>query len=257
MHKRTIIYNLQKIANILDDNELHKDADKITFVMQKIAQIDINSQNDLKIINDKNNVPNDLLFYAASVTQGKSENPDYDSANYDKTLSKILSIKNNQYVIDNFPNIINNIDATIQKLKDKSNYNPDSDDDESNNAPTTTVAPSFEGHKYESAPKPPGKGNEKIGRDAIKPLLKQLAKNKENLVKIKAFIAYVPGAKEYEPILDLLIRTDTNKVDKMIDDLDDGKIKNLTSALKNPLVKTFLKDSFGIDLADFESLLQD
>jgi hypothetical protein len=50
MHKRTIIYNLQKIANILDDYELHKDADKITFVMQKIAQIDINSQNDLKII---------------------------------------------------------------------------------------------------------------------------------------------------------------------------------------------------------------
>ena len=86
MHKRTIIYNLQKIANILDDNKLHKDADKITFVMQKIAQIDINSQNDLKIINDKNNVPNDLLFYAASVTQGKSENPDYDSANYDKKL---------------------------------------------------------------------------------------------------------------------------------------------------------------------------
>lgn len=250
MHKRTIIYNLQKIANILDDNKLHKDADKITFVMQKIAQIDINSQNDLKIINDKNNVPNDLLFYAASVTQGKSENPDYDSANYDKTLSKILSIKNNQYVIENFPNIIKNIDATIQKLKDKSNYNPDSDDDESNNAPTTTVAPSFEGHKYESAPKPPGKGNAKIGRDAIKPLLKQLAKNKQNLVKIKAFIAYVPGAKEYEPILDLLIKTDTKEIEKTIDSLDNDKIDSITSLLKNKAVRDILKNQFQIDSED-------
>ncbi len=255
MHKRTIIYNLQKIANILDDKKLHKDADKITFVMQKIAQIDINSQNDLKTINDKNNVPNDLLFYAASVTQGKSENPDYDSANYDKTLSKILSIKNNQYVIDNFPNIINNIDATIQKLKDKSNYNPDSDDDESNNAPTTTVAPSFEGHKYESAPKPPGKGNEKIGRDAIKPLLKQLAKNKENLVKIKAFIALVPGAKEYEPILDLLIKTDTKEIEKTIDSLDNDKIDSITSLLKNEAVRDILKNQFQIDSEDVLGLL--
>ena len=243
MHKRTIIYNLQKIANILDDNELHKDADKITFVMQKIAQIDINSQNDLKIINDKNNVPNDLLFYAASVTQGKSENPDYDSANYDKTLSKILSIKNNQYVIENFPNIINNIDATIQKLKDKSNYNPDSDDDD---APTTTVAPSFEGHKYESAPKPPREGNAKLGRDAVKPLLKQLAKNKENLVKIKSIIALVPGAEEYEPILDLLINADTKEIEKTIDSLDNDKIDSITSLLKNKAVQDILKDQFKI-----------
>ena len=250
MHKRTIIYNLQKIANILDDNELHKDADKITFVMQKIAQIDINSQNDLKIINDKNNVPNDLLFYAASVTQGKSENPDYDSANYDKTLSKILSIKNNQYVIENFPNIINNIDATIQKLKDKSNYNPDSDDDESTNAPSTTVAPPFEGHKYESLPKPPGKGNAKLGRDAIKPLLKQLAKNKQNLVKIKTIIAYVPGAKEYEPILDLLIKTDTKEIEKTIDSLDNDKIDSITSLLKNKAVRDILKNQFQIDSED-------
>ena len=255
MHKRTIIYNLQKIANILDDNKLHKDADKITFVMQKIAQIDINSQNDLKIINDKNNVPNDLLFYAASVTQGKSENPDYDSANYDKTLSKILSIKNNQYVIDNFPNIINNIDATIQKLKDKSNYNPDSDDDESTNAPSTTVAPSFEGHKYERAPKPPGKGNEKIGRDAIKPLLKQLAKNKENLVKIKTIIAFVPGAEEYEPILDLLIKADTKEIEKTIDSLDNDKIDSITSLLKNKAVQDILKDQFKIDPKDVLGLL--
>lgn len=255
MHKRTIIYNLQKIANILDDNKLHKDADKITFVMQKIAQIDINSQNDLKIINDKNNVPNDLLFYAASVTQGKSENPDYDSANYDKTLSKILSIKNNQYVIDNFPNIINNIDATIQKLKDKSNYNPDSDDDESNNAPTTTVAPSFEGHKYESAPKPPGEGNAKIGRDAIKPLLKQLAKNKENLVKIKTIIAFVPGAEEYEPILDLLIKADTKEIEKTIDSLENDKIDSITGLLKNKAVRDMLKNQFQIDSKDVLGLL--
>lgn len=255
MHKRTIIYNLQKIANILDDKKLHKDADKITFVMQKIAQIDINSQNDLKIINDKNNVPNDLLFYAASVTQGKSENPDYDSANYDKTLSKILSIKNNQYVIDNFPNIINNIDATIQKLKDKSNYNPDSDDDESNNAPTTTVAPSFEGHKYESAPKPPGEGNAKIGRDAIKPLLKQLAKNKENLVKIKTIIAFVPGAEEYEPILDLLIKADTKEIEKTIDSLENDKIDSITGLLKNKAVRDMLKNQFQIDSKDVLGLL--
>jgi hypothetical protein len=256
MHKRTIIYNLQKIANILDDNELHKDADKITFVMQKIAQIDINSQNDLKIINDKNNVPNDLLFYAASVTQGKSENPDYDSANYDKTLSKILSIKNNQYVIENFPNIINNIDATIQKLKDKSNYNPDSGDDESNNAPTTTVAPSFEGHKYESAPKPPSKGNAKLGRDAVKPLLKQLAKNKENLVKIKAIIAFVPGAKEYEPILDLLIKADTKEIEKTIDSLENDKIDSITGLLNNKTVQDILKNEFQIDPTEVLGLLK-
>ena len=252
MHKRTIIYNLQKIANILDDYELHKDADKITFVMQKIAQIDINSQNDLKIINDKNNVPNDLLFYAASVTQGKSENPDYDSANYDKTLSKILSIKNNQYVIDNFPNIINNIDATIQKLKDKSNYNPD-DSSEDSDAPTTTVAPPFEGHKYQSAPKPPGKGNAKISKD-IKPLLKTLAKNKENLKNIKTIIAFVPGAEEYEPILDLLISADTKEIEKTIDNLDKDKIDSITSLLKNKAVQGILKDKLNIDPEDLQGL---
>jgi hypothetical protein len=256
MHKRTIIYNLQKIANILDDYELHKDADKITFVMQKIAQIDINSQNDLKIINDKNNVPNDLLFYAASVTQGKSENPDYDSANYDKTLSKILSIKNNQYVIDNFPNIINNIDATIQKLKDKSNYNPDDDSSEDSDAPTTTVAPSFEGHKYESAPKPPGKGTAKISKD-IKPLLKTLAKNKENLRKIKAIIAFVPGADEYMPILDLLISADTKEIEKTIDNLENDKIESITSLLKNKAVQDILKDQFKIDPKELMGLINE
>lgn len=254
MHKRTIIYNLQKIANILDDYELHKDADKITFVMQKIAQIDINSQNDLKIINDKNNVPNDLLFYAASVTQGKSENPDYDSANYDKTLSKILSIKNNQYVIDNFPNIINNIDATIQKLKDKSNYNPDNDSSEDSDAPTTTVAPPSEGHKYESAPKPPGKGNAKISKD-IKPLLKTLAKNKENLKKIKTIIAFVPGADEYIPILDLLIKADTKQIEKTIDNLDNDKIDSITSLLKNKAVQGILKEQLKIDPKELLGLL--
>ena len=254
MHKRTIIYNLQKIANILDDYELHKDADKITFVMQKIAQIDINSQNDLKIINDKNNVPNDLLFYAASVTQGKSKNPDYDSANYDKTLSKILSIKNNQYVIDYFPNIINNIDATIQKLKYKSNYNPDNDNSEDSDAPKTTVAPSFEGHKYESAPKSPGKGNAKIGKD-IKPLLKTLAKNKENLKKIKTIIAFVPGANEYMPILDLLIKADTKQIEKTIDNLEDDKIDSITSLLKNKAVQDILKEQLKIDPKELQGLL--
>jgi hypothetical protein len=254
MHKRTIIYNLQKIANILDDYELHKDADKITFVMQKIAQIDINSQNDLKIINDKNNVPNDLLFYAASVTQGKSENPDYDSANYDKTLSKILSIKNNQYVIDYFPNIINNIDATIQKLKNKSNYDPDNDSSDDSDAPTTTVAPSFEGHTYERAPKPPRKGKAKISKD-IKPLLKTLAKNKENLKKIKTIIAFVPGANEYMPILDLLIEADTEKIEKTIDNLDKDKIDSITSLLKNNAVQEILKNQLQIDLEDLQGLL--
>jgi hypothetical protein len=254
MHKRTIIYNLQKIANILDDYELHKDADKITFVMQKIAQIDINSQYDLKIINDKNNVPNDLLFYAASVTQGKSENPDYDSANYDKTLSKILSIKNNQYVIDNFPNIINSIDATIQKLKDKSNYNPDDDSSEDSDAPTTTVAPSFGGHKYESAPKPPGKGNAKISKD-IKPLLKTLAKNKENLKKIKTIILFVPGADEYIPILDLLISADIKEIEKTIDNLENDKIDSITSLLKNKAVQEILKNQLDIDPKELLGLL--
>jgi hypothetical protein len=254
MHKRTIIYNLQKIANILDDYELHKDADKITFVMQKIAQIDINSQYDLKIINDKNNVPNDLLFYAASVTQGKSENPDYDSANYDKTLSKILSIKNNQYVIDNFPNIINSIDATIQKLKDKSNYNPDDDSSEDSDAPTTTVAPSFGGHKYEDAPKPPGKGKAKISKD-IKPLLKTLAKNKENLKKIKTIILFVPGADEYIPILDLLISADIKEIEKTIDNLENDKIDSITSLLKNKAVQEILKNQLDIDPKELLGLL--
>lgn len=135
MHNKIVINKLQKIANIFDQNNLHNEADQVTNVMLKIAQLGsagiykpksssfLSSQPDLAKIETKNNIPNDLLYYAASVTQ-KTRQPKYNQENYDKTLAKLNSIKNNPNVKDNFPNISNNVDKAIEVLSTKSNISP-------------------------------------------------------------------------------------------------------------------------------------
>ena len=135
MHNKIVINKLQKIANIFDQNNLHNEADQVTNVMFKIAQLGsagiykpksssfLSSQPDLAKIETKNNIPNDLLYYAASVTQ-KTRQPKYNQENYDKTLAKLNSIKNNPNVKDNFPNISNNVDKAIELLSTKSNISP-------------------------------------------------------------------------------------------------------------------------------------
>ncbi len=135
MHNKIVINKLQKIANIFDQNNLHNEADQVTNVMLKIAQLGsagiykpksssfLSSQPDLAKIETKNNIPNDLLYYAASVTQ-KTRQPKYNQENYDKTLAKLNSIKNNPNVKDNFPNISSNVDKAIELLSTKSNISP-------------------------------------------------------------------------------------------------------------------------------------
>lgn len=135
MHNKIVINKLQKIANIFDQNNLHNEADQITNIMLKIAQLGsagiykpksssfLSSQPDLAKIETKNNIPNDLLYYAASVTQ-KTRQPKYNKENYDKTLAKLNSIKNNPNVKDNFPNISTNVDKAIELLSTKSNISP-------------------------------------------------------------------------------------------------------------------------------------
>ena len=132
MHKKIVLNKLQKIANLFDQCQHHNQADQITQVMHKIAQIGsagiykpkgssfLSSQPDLAIIEKKNNIPNDLLYYAASVTQ-RTKTPKYNEENFEKTLAKLNSIKNNPRVKDNFPNISNNVDSAIDLLNSKSN----------------------------------------------------------------------------------------------------------------------------------------
>lgn len=253
MHKKLLINKLQKIANVLDENNFYKQADQLTLVMKKVAQIDPDSIRDLKIINDKNNVPNDLLFYAAAVTQGVKSNPLYDAANYNVTLDKINSIASNPYVMQNFPNIVSNIEATKDKLKEKTPNFEQSDTSSSSSG--TSIAPLSPNSGYEKKANPASK-NTKINLKDIKPLLKTLAKNKENLKKIKTFAPFI-GLGDYVPLLDTLINAKTEEIEKIIDQLDNDQIKDLSSAIKNPLVKTFIKESFGIDLVEVEGLLQD
>ena len=254
MHKKLLINKLQKIANVLDENNLYKQADQLTLVMKKVAQIDPNSIRDLKIINDKNNdVPNDLLFYAAAVTQGVPSNPLYDATNYNVTLDKINSIASNPYVMQNFPNIVSNIEATKVKLKEKT---PDYEQaDTSSSSSGTSIAPLSPNSGYEK-PANPASGKTKIKLKGIKPLLKTLAKNKDNLIKIRT-VAPLIGLGDYVPLLDTLINAKTEDLEKIIDALDDEQIKDLSSAIKNPLVKTFIKENFGIEPEDVESLLKD
>ncbi len=132
MHKKIVLNKLQKIANLFDQCQHHNQADQITQIMHKIAQIGsagiykpkgssfLSSQPDLAIIESKNNIPNDLLYYAASVTQ-RTKTPKYDQENFEKTLAKLNSIKNNPKVKDNFPNISSSVDSAIDLLNSKSN----------------------------------------------------------------------------------------------------------------------------------------
>lgn len=112
---------LIKLAHYLDQNEMHHFADKIDYIIKK-AQINpkfVEKQPDLVKIEKSKNIPNDLLYYAASITQG-TKSPKYDATNAFITVNKLNSMKSNPDVQANFPNIYKSINDTIDLLKEKS-----------------------------------------------------------------------------------------------------------------------------------------
>ncbi len=111
-----------KLANYFDSRGLYKSADAIESFVKTSQSTFIEKQPDLKKIETErpaNLIANDIVYYAASVTQG-TRTPSYDPASFFTTIEKIESMKSNPLVKENFPKIYGKLDAAVELLKDKS-----------------------------------------------------------------------------------------------------------------------------------------
>jgi hypothetical protein len=109
-----------KLANYFDSKGLYKSADSLELFVKKAQGLSfVEKQPDLAKIEKSNKIANDIVYYAASVSQG-TRTPSYDPKSFFTTIQKIESMKNNPDVQTNFPNIYSSLDAAIELLKSKS-----------------------------------------------------------------------------------------------------------------------------------------
>ena len=109
-----------KLANYFDSKGLYKSADSLDLFVKKAQGLSfIEKQPDLAKIEKSNKIANDIVYYAASVSQG-TRTPSYDPKSFFTTIQKIESMKNNPDVQTNFPNIYNSLDAAKELLTKKS-----------------------------------------------------------------------------------------------------------------------------------------
>ena len=109
-----------KLANYFDSKGLYKSADSLELFVKKAQGLSfVEKQPDLAKIEKSNKIANDIVYYAASVSQG-TKTPSYDPKSFFTTIQKIESMKNNPDVQTNFPNIYSSLDAAIELLKSKS-----------------------------------------------------------------------------------------------------------------------------------------
>ena len=109
-----------KLANYFDSKGLYKSADSLESFVKKAQGLSfVDKQPDLAKIEKSNKIANDIVYYAASVSQG-TKTPSYDPKSFFTTIQKIESMKNNPDVQTNFPNIYNSLDAAKELLTKKS-----------------------------------------------------------------------------------------------------------------------------------------
>jgi hypothetical protein len=109
-----------KLANYFDSKGLYKSADSLDLFVKKAQGLSfVEKQPDLAKIEKSNKIANDIVYYAASVSQG-TKTPSYDPKSFFTTIQKIESMKNNPDVQTNFPNIYNSLDAAKELLTKKS-----------------------------------------------------------------------------------------------------------------------------------------
>ena len=108
-----------RLANYFDSKGLYKSADSLELFVKKAQGLSfIEKQPDLAKIEKSNKIANDIVYYAASVSQG-TRTPSYDPRSFFTTIQKIESMKNNPDVQTNFPNIYNSLDAAKELLTKK------------------------------------------------------------------------------------------------------------------------------------------
>ena len=109
-----------KLANYFDSKGLYKSADSLESFVKKAQGLSfVDKQPDLAKIEKSNKIANDIVYYAASVSQG-TKTPSYDPKSFFTTIQKIESMKNNPDVQTNFPNIYNSLNAAKELLTKKS-----------------------------------------------------------------------------------------------------------------------------------------
>jgi len=109
-----------RLANYFDNQGFYKSADAIDSFIKKAQGLSfVDKQPDLAKIEKSNKIANDIVYYAASVSQG-TKTPSYDPKSFFTTIQKIESMKTNPDVEKNFPNIYNALDSAIELLKQKS-----------------------------------------------------------------------------------------------------------------------------------------
>jgi len=178
-----------KLANYFDSKGLYKSADSLELFVKKAQGLSfIEKQPDLAKIEKSNKIANDIVYYAASVSQG-TRTPSYDPKSFFTTIQKIESMKNNPDVQTNFPNIYSSLDAAIELLKSKSigqtpgstpgaSPNPGST---SPNAPDSAIP-----GRTESVSRPPANTPEGVAFDAKVKTFKENFQNvRRYLVDIK------------------------------------------------------------------------
>jgi hypothetical protein len=109
-----------KLANYFDSKGLYRSADSLELFVKKAQGLSFaEKQPDLAKIEKSNKIANDIVYYAASISQG-TKTPSYDPKSFFTTIQKIESMENNPDVKANFPNIFNSLEAAKELLKNKS-----------------------------------------------------------------------------------------------------------------------------------------
>jgi hypothetical protein len=143
-----------KLANYFDSKGLYKSADSLELFVKKAQGLSfIEKQPDLAKIEKSNKIANDIVYYAASVSQG-TRTPSYDPKSFFTTIQKIESMKNNPDVQTNFPNIYNSLDAAKELLTKKSIGQTPGEQTPGLNIPPLEITPAKPGEEIPLTPKP-------------------------------------------------------------------------------------------------------
>jgi hypothetical protein len=143
-----------KLANYFDSKGLYKSADSLELFVKKAQGLSfVEKQPDLAKIEKSNKIANDIVYYAASVSQG-TRTPSYDPKSFFTTIQKIESMKNNPDVQTNFPNIYSSLDAAIELLKSKSIGKTPGEQTPGLNIPPSEITPAKPGEEIPLTPKP-------------------------------------------------------------------------------------------------------
>lgn len=143
-----------RLANYFDSKGLYKSADSLESFVKKAQGLSfVDKQPDLAKIEKSNKIANDIVYYAASVSQG-TKTPSYDPKSFFTTIQKIESMKNNPDVQTNFPNIYNSLDAAKELLTKKSIGQTPGEQTPGLNIPPLEITPAKPGEEIPLTPKP-------------------------------------------------------------------------------------------------------